>query len=163
MLRLALPFLLATAALAAYIPKQPIHIQKGGGATYSITGKNTAGPVDVKINDKGMFAGFRAEGKNGDKDVNLDVSSAGLGAGWRIKGKIGDEIVEATCREDGAFGKTWTVKGKIGDRAFEAKADAEWEIDPAAQGVFILFDCCEEAKPATPKSEPKPAEPKQHN
>ncbi|MGD9692655.1 MAG: hypothetical protein AB7G17_11610 [Phycisphaerales bacterium] len=139
---------LSSTALATYIPKQPIHINKGSGdVKYTITGNNTLGQVNVNISDKGAFQGFRAQGKNADRDVNIDVSSAGLGAGWLIKGKIGPDEVNITCKEDGPFAKHWIVKGKLGDRMIEdVKVDAEWEFDPAAQAIFVLFDCCDEKK-----------------
>ncbi len=139
--------LAASTALATYIPKQPIHLNKGDGdVKYTITGNNTLGPVNVNIRDKGTFSGFRAEGKNADLDVNIDVSSAGLGAGWIIKGKIGPDEVNASCKEDGPFAKHWTLKGKVGDRQIETKVDSEWAFDPAAQAIFALFDCCEAKK-----------------
>lgn len=146
-LTLAALALSASTALATYIPKQPIKLEKGSdGVKYVISGKNSLGPVDVKIRDKGAFAGFRAEGTNADRDVNIDVSSAGLGAGWNIKGRIGPDEIQATCKEDGPFAKHWTLKGKVGERMIETKVDSEWDFDPAAQAIFALFDCCEEKK-----------------
>ncbi len=149
--RLAAPLAalaLSSAALATYIPKQPLHINKGeGDVKYTITGKNTLGEVNINITDKGTFSGFRAQGKNADRDVNIDVSSAGLGAGWNIKGKIGPDEVQATCKEDGPFAKHWIVKGKVGERMIDnVKVDAEWQFDPAAQAILVLFDCCDEKK-----------------
>lgn len=139
--------LTASAALATYIPKQPIKLEKGSdGVKYVVTGKNTLGEVKVNIRDKGTFSGFRAEGTNADRDVNIDVSSAGLGAGWTIKGRIGPDEIQGSCKEDGPFAKHWTLKAKVGDRMIETKVDSEWEFDPAAQAIFALFDCCDEKK-----------------
>lgn len=146
-LALAALTLSAATALATYIPKQPIKLEKGSdGVKYTISGKNTLGEVKVNIRDKGTFSGFRAEGTNADRDVNIDVSSAGLGAGWIIKGKIGPDEIQASCKEDGPFAKHWNVKGKVGDRVIETRVDSEWEFDPAAQAIFALFDCCDEKK-----------------
>lgn len=141
----------SAAAIAAYVPKQDIRIKKESLTKYQITGKNSWGAVDVSVEDKHLFQGFKCEGKAGDKTVDIEVKSAGLAAGWKLDGKIGDLRVEATCKQDGAFSKTWTVKGKVGDRMIEAKADSEWDIDPAAQAVFICFDCCDSAPAPAPK------------
>lgn len=141
-------FLFTPAALAQYVPDQDIEIERTGPTTFKITGKNSWGKVDVKIADQHLFRGFKAEGKAGDKKVNLDIKSAGLGAGWRIEGKIGTDIkVDVRVRQDGAFSKTWTVKGKAGDRNIDEEITGEWDIDPAAAGVFVVFDCCEGVPP----------------
>lgn len=147
----------SAAALGAYIPKQDIHIKKEGLTTFKITGKNSWGAVDVKVEDKHLFQGFGADGKAGDKTVDVSVKSAGLAAGWKLEGKIGDMVVQGTCKQDGAFASTWTVKAKVGDRMIETKVDSEWEIDPAVAAVFVLFDCCEDAPK---KDEPSKDAPK---
>lgn len=145
----------STSALGAYIAKQPIKIEKEGLTKFHITGKNSWGDVDVNVEDKHLFQGFKVEGKAGDKSVDMEVRSAGLAAGWKITGKIGDLSVEGSCKQDGPFSKSWTVKGKVGERMIEAKADSEWDIDPAAQAVFIMFDCCDDKKPDEKKPEEK--------
>ncbi|MFX8832872.1 hypothetical protein ABTM77_20175, partial [Acinetobacter baumannii] len=77
---------LAIAASAlAYVPKQDLKIEKVDG-DFRITGKNSHGPVEVKVTDKNLFSGFKAEGKNGDRKVEIEVRSAGLGAGWKLEG-----------------------------------------------------------------------------
>lgn len=128
---------------AKYVAKQDITCERLSATKFQISGKNTWGPVNVIVADKQLFQGFQAEGTNGDKKVDIQIKSAGLGAGWKLEGKIGDMQVEATCKQDGAFSSTWTVKGKVGGVEREEKVDSEWDIDPAVQAVFVLFDCCE--------------------
>lgn len=153
MARLLLTFaasLLVSAAVGAkYIAKQDITCERISGTKFEFKGKNTWGALDVKVEDKHLFQGFRAEGTNGDKKVEVDIKSAGLAAGWKLEGKIGDMKVEGTAKSDGPFSKSWTVKAKVGDRMVEAKVDDEWDIDPAVQALFVLFDCCDpEEKPS---------------
>ena len=140
---------LAATAPAKYIAKQDITCERTGGGKFQFKGKNTWGALDVKVEDKHMFQGFRAEGTNGDKRVEIDIKSAGLGAGWKLEGKIGDMKVEATAKQDGPFASTWSVKGKVGDRMIEAQVDNEWDIDPAVQAAFVLFDCCDPENPGS--------------
>ena len=151
---------LSGAASALYVPDQDIEIERTGAASFKITGTNSWGEVDVRIEDKHLFRGFKVEGENGDHKVDMEIKSAGLGAGWRIEGKIGAMKVDVRVRQDGAFSKTWTVRGKVDDRKIEKKVEDEWEIDPAAWAVLVIFDCCEDdaPKPAPePKPEPEPA------
>ncbi len=143
---------LAIAASAlAYVPKQDLKIEKVDG-DFRITGKNSHGPVEVKVTDKNLFSGFKAEGKNGDRKVEIEVRSAGLGAGWKLEGKNGDERVEVRCKQKGPF-QDWAVTGKVGSRTIEAEVPDEWAIDPAARAVLVILDCCDPAEevPAKPK------------
>ena len=128
---------------AKYVPKQDITCERVSATKFQFKGKNTWGPLDVAVEDKHMFQGFRAEGTNGDKKVEIEIKSAGLGAGWKMEGKIGDMLVEGTAKQDGPFSKDWTVKAKVGERMVETKVDSEWDIDPAVQAIFVLFDCCD--------------------
>lgn len=137
-------FAAASTALAQYIPDQDIKVERTGLTTFRITGTNTDGKVDVSVEDKHMFRGFKAEGTNGEKKVELDVRSAGLGAGWKIEGKIGDDRVEGQARKRGTFSKEWDVEAKIGSRKVVAKVHEDSDIDPAVAAIFVLFDCCKD-------------------
>jgi hypothetical protein len=136
-------FALAGVVQAKYVAKQNITCERISVGKFEFKGTNSWGALDVKVEDQHLFQGFRAEGTNGDKKVEIEIKSAGLGAGWKLTGKIGDMMVDGTAKQDGAFSSTWTVKAKVGDRDVEAKVDNEWDIDPAVQAAFVLFDCCD--------------------
>lgn len=136
---IAMTFVIAAAALA-WVPKKDIKAERAGPASFKLTGTNTLGKLDVLIEDKHLFQGFKGEGTNGEKKVTLQIKSAGLGAGWKIEGKIGEEIIEMNAKQQGAFSKEWKVTGKVGERKIDETIDGDWDVDPVIVAALVAFD-----------------------
>lgn len=133
--------LLLAASAWAWVPKKDIKAERDGLTSFKLTGTNSAGKLDVKIEDKHLFQGFKGEGTNGDKKVTLEIKSAGLGAGWKIEGKIGDEIIELRSQQQGVLSKEWKVTGKVGERKIEETVvEGDWAVDPAIVSTLVAFD-----------------------
>jgi len=128
------------ASALAWVPTQDIKAERTGATSFKLSGKNTIGELDVKIEDKHLFQGFKAEGKNGDNKVEFEIKSAGLGGGWNIEGKNGDIKIELKAKKKGAFSKEWGVKGKVGDKEIDETITGNWDVDPAIEASLVAFD-----------------------
>ncbi|HVZ94807.1 MAG TPA: hypothetical protein VG797_09890 [Phycisphaerales bacterium] len=135
----AMGFMLVATAFA-WVPKKDIKAERDGATKFKLTGTNTNGKLDVKIEDKHLFQGFKGEGTNGEKKVTLEIKSAGLGAGWKIEGKIGDEVIDLRSQQQGALSKEWKVTGKVGERKIDETIDGDWDVDPAIVSTLVAFD-----------------------
>lgn len=133
------PFLIAAVAFA-YVPKQPIKVERTGLTTFKFSGKNTRGDLAVEIKDQHLFQGFNGDGTNGTAKVQFEIRSAGLTEGWKIEGKNGDERIELRVKKKGLLDKEYEVTGKVGTREIKETVSSELNIDPAVQAALIAFD-----------------------
>ncbi len=128
------------AGALAWVPKKDIKAERDGATSFKLTGTNSLGKLDVKIEDKHLFQGFKGEGTNGEKKVTVEIKSPGLGGGWKIEGKIGDDIIEMKANKEGVFSKEWKVTGKVGERKIEETIDGDWDVDPVIVATLVAFD-----------------------
>lgn len=132
--------LVVAAAAFAWVPTADIKAERKGPTSFALTGTNKVGKLDVAIEDKHMFQGFKGEGKNGEQKVEFDIKSAGLGAGWVIEGKNGEMKFELKVKQKGAFSSEWEVKGKVGDKEVSETITKTADIEPAITASLIAFD-----------------------
>ncbi len=136
---IAMVLALAAAALA-WVPKAEIKAERISPTKFRLTGKNAIGNLDVLVEDKHLFQGFKGTGKNGDNVVDFDIKSAGLGQGWIIEGKNGSTVIDLKSKQQGVLSKEWKVTGKVGDKAVDVTIDGDWNVDPAIVSSLVAFD-----------------------
>lgn len=137
----ALSLMLAALAFADWKPKAEIKAERTGPTTFKLSGKNCNGELNVKLEDKNLFQGFKGEGKNGEKNVSVDISPAGLGGGWDLTGQLGNDKIEARAKKEGVLSSEWKVTGTVGDRKVDVTIKGDWAVDPAIVAALALFDC----------------------
>ncbi len=142
--------MLATVALAssafAWVPKSDIKAERDGATKFKLRGTNCRGDLNVTIEDKHLFQGFKGEGKNGENKVELQIKSAGIGDGWKIEGKVGDEVIDVRAKKKGMLEKEWSVTGKVGETKIDVTIDGDWDVDPAIVAALVCFDCKKDDK-----------------
>jgi hypothetical protein len=136
-----LSLMLATLMFADWKPKAEIKAERTGPTTFKLSGKNCHGDLDVKLEDKNLFQGFKGEGKNGDKNVSMDIKSAGLGGGWDLTGQLGNDKIDVRAKKEGVLSDEWKVTGTVGDRKVDATIKGDWAVDPAIVAALACFDC----------------------